>query len=575
LLVALLCAGLAAAAFAGPGGAVRSATGRAAIAGLAILLLAPLAAASWSWLGGRLERIGGRLLLTATAAATLASVGLAAWYGRSFLAALPARLSVAAAAPVLAVGLWYALRRLGPSRSAGALAALATAGLSATAVVSTQREPAVAARMVAESLLAGPPIAALRLLRDGDRDGYSSWLGGGDCDDSDPATHPGAPDLPGDGIDADCSGADAVSGPLLVERRAVEPTPWPPDAPPRPDSVVLITIDALRADMLAPTSGSGPMSHLQRFAAAALRAERAYAPSSATEETLPAMLAHGVLPRTLADAGRTTAAWVNGWTKAHVSRLGGWFDTFEAHLDAPTEAQRRAMAPHTTARALEFLAGRKTPFFLWLHYIDPHAPYTPPDGPKGGADRDRYRAELTWLDGHLARLLDHVTAPPLGQRTVVVVTADHGEEFGEHGGRYHARELYEESVRVPLLVRGPGVPPGLLHGTASLLDVAPTLLDLLGVAPPPGQRFGGRSLLPPARAAEPIPRRPLVLNVHPRAGGRRRGVVWWPFKLLERTPEGERLLFHLERDPAERSDVTGTYPGVADSLRATLAAARE
>ena len=226
------------------------------------------------------------------------------------------------------------------------------------------------------------------------------------------------------------------------------------------------------------------------------------------------------------------------------------------------------------ARGLELLdAAGDAPFLLWLHYIDPHHPYSPPGG-AAGDDLARYDAELTWLDGQLAPLLDRLATPPLADRTAVVVTADHGEEFGEHGGRFHARELYEESVRVPLVLRGPGVPAGVLRGTAWLHDVSPTLLDWLGVAPPARCQPEGRSLLPAAFAGDPLPRRPLPLRVSARGLGLRRALVWWPFKLLERHREGERVLFHLVDDPRETTDASARHPDVADSLRAPLAASR-
>ena len=105
-------------------------------------------------------------------------------------------------------------------------------------------------------------------------------------------------------------------------------------------------------------------------------------------------------------------------------------------------------------------------------------------------------------------------------------------------------------------------------------DLAPTLLDLLGVKPPGEQRFWGQSLLPYALRAEPLPRRVLLLAVQAKDKGLRRGLLWWPFKYVERSREGERQLFQLQEDPEERDDSSQRYPEVAAKLRASLAAAR-
>ena len=179
-------------------------------------------------------------------------------------------------------------------------------------------------------------------------------------------------------------------------------------------------------------------------------------------------------------------------------------------------------------RALEFLDGvGERPFFLFLHFYDPHWHYTPPPellplfepepykGKLTGSwwqlrtwTRERttpadlahllalYDGEIRYTDGQVARVLERLAARGLDQTTLVAVTSDHGEEFLDHGGWEHQRTLYEELVRIPLLLAGPGVAPGQrVAAQVSLLDLAPTLLDWAGLPALPTQR--GRSLLRP------------------------------------------------------------------------------
>ena len=171
-------------------------------------------------------------------------------------------------------------------------------------------------------------------------------------------------------------------------------------------------------------------------------------------------------------------------------------------------------------------ARRRRPVLLYLHFMEPHAPYDPPahvrariaGAPPPGVDdavanakvvdiqrwdelspqevarlEALYDAEVADLDARLARLFDGLRRRGLLDHAIVVFTADHGEEFREHGGLQHGNTLYQESVRIPLIVVGPGVPAGrVVTDRVSLLDVAPTVLDLAGLPPEP--RFEGQSL---------------------------------------------------------------------------------
>ncbi len=227
----------------------------------------------------------------------------------------------------------------------------------------------------------------------------------------------------------------------------------------------------------------------------------------------------------------------------------------------------------TTERALRWLEGRpgRGPFFAFVHYYDPHAPYDPPPGvprfapaePGAGlsAEIAGYDAEIRYTDAQLGRLLDALDRLGLAGRTLVVVTADHGEGLMQHGLMGHGLHVYEEQVRVPLVLRLPGVIPAarVLDGPVEMVDLWPTLLELMGVGAPPGG--GGRSL------AEALRGGPLLPAEHPvylyrrrflgekrgalRAEGEKFGVREGRLKYVVGPEEGSHELFDLEADPGE------------------------
>ncbi|MCB9916324.1 MAG: sulfatase [Planctomycetes bacterium] len=313
------------------------------------------------------------------------------------------------------------------------------------------------------------------------------------------------------------------------------------------------------------------------------------------------------LAEAFAAAGWRTAAVVN---VDFLDRPFGLTQGFE-HVDAAWSASNDEVrdARGTTDAALAWLDGARgaAPFFLLVHYFDPHAVYAPPAeyrrrfaapqdrGPQGlvfgtreqmlllragrleldpalvARAKGLYDGELAYLDAQVGRLLDGLAARGLERDTLVVVTADHGEEFREHGGFEHGHTLYEELLHVPLLVRFPGrVPAGAVRSDrVGLIDVAPTVCALAGVAAPAG--FRGHDLL--ARDFAP---RPLLAH----------GNFWgpalsswtsgrWKLVLVPEADGAERAeLYDLEADPGEARDLAATEPARAAELRAELDAAR-
>jgi arylsulfatase A-like enzyme len=305
---------------------------------------------------------------------------------------------------------------------------------------------------------------------------------------------------------------------------------------------ILISIDTLRRDHVSAYGYVRPTT--PRLDALARRGILAQDAVSTSSWTLPAHLSmltsvdpgvHGgvdhehrfnarleTLPGALKRAGWATHAVTSHLYVSSAYGLESGFDRLDFHQD-----RRAADVADKAIALLERLGDR--PFFLFLHFYDPHWHYDAPDpfrtmfsegyqGPITGtwqAFKDKTRAttkpeelrhllalydgEIRYTDTQLGRILDHLTSSGLERNTLVLLTSDHGEEFLEHGSWEHQKTLYEEVVRIPLIVAGGGVAPRVEKAPTSLLDVAPTILAWAGLPELPGAQ--GRSLLN-ASAAE-------------------------------------------------------------------------
>lgn len=376
-----------------------------------------------------------------------------------------------------------------------------------------------------------------RTATDFDRDGSSSWFGGGDCAPFDPKVNPSAREIPGNGVDDNCRYGDA---PL---RMAVAPDTTMP-ASPSPVNVVLISIDTLRADHVGSYGYFRPTTpRIDAFARGARRFERAYTSGGWTCIALHSLMS-GLYARRL------------DWEAVAITSKDRmlpfpWEGTLEpgeewlANLSAPIRTpatslplwlRRRGMqtavviAPKPGAilgyrdfltksfdqvrvtpsgtndavvadGAIDVLKSfGAAPFFLWAHFFEPHDPYDHHAEVPAFGDRleDKYDHDVAFSDFEVGRLLDAIDARG-GRPTAVVITADHGESF-IGGSPVHGEDLHEESIRIPMFIRGPGIAPGASDVRASLVDIAPTLFDWTETPIPPG--LDGTSLLhaPPRRA---------------------------------------------------------------------------
>jgi len=271
----------------------------------------------------------------------------------------------------------------------------------------------------------------------------------------------------------------------------------------------------------------------------------------------------GTLAQALANAGWTTRAVTEDGLVGYAYGFARGFDSVIEHASTGPPADRAHLV-FRDARAIVSAPGPR-PLFLFLHTYKAHTPYDPSpsyrdrfsatsvgdDVPsKYRAALDAYDESIRELDDVVGGLLKALDEAGTAGSTLVALLADHGEAFGEHGLTGHGFSPYQEALHVPLVLRGPGVPAGLrVDGAVSLVDVAPTILDLLGLPTLPGA--DGISLRP-ALAGKPLPTRPLFFGWGKDQHGVR--LRMWKFWV---PPNGVAQAFELHRDPRERADSRG------------------
>lgn len=403
---------------------------------------------------------------------------------------------------------------------------------------------------------------------------------------------------------------------VLAAAACGRPAP-PPAAPAVRPSVLLVTIDTLRADRV----GVGLTPAIDAVAATGVRflAARSTVPLTLPSHTtiLTGLLppAHGVrengldgldvshptVATLLKDAGYQTAAFIGAFVLDRRFGLARGFDTYDDQIPRdPAAADRlEAERPATAVidRALAWLNapghdGAASPFFVWIHLYDPHAPYQPPAEFVERAQRLRtsppspnlpvvpnpvlYDAEVAYADAQLGRVFDLLRARRLLDRTLIVVAGDHGEGLGDHGERTHGMLLYDSTLRVPLIIRAPGGRGEIRTGAVSLVDVAPTIAHAAGVAVPGGVQ--GHDLL---GALPRTSEEAYAETEYPRVAG------WSPLQALTdgrwMTIRGGRSaeIYDLQADAVEEHDLSLSQGGLVrrmsarmDAIRATSAQPR-
>ncbi len=286
------------------------------------------------------------------------------------------------------------------------------------------------------------------------------------------------------------------------------------------------------------------------------------------------------LPEILKPRGYATGAVVASFVLDSRFGLQQGFDTYnDAYTEDWTEEeiqQRRIYAGMILERkadlvyqaASAWLASAPEPFFLWTHFFDPHQPLNPPQPWLGNFFDDLYDAEIAFTDEYIGQLLAALKVKGVAENTLIIVTGDHGEGLDDHGEPTHAMLLYDSTLHVPLIMRLPKAQrvTGRVPDMVRSIDIAPTVLDVLGVDIPPD--FEGVSLLPRMQGkAGPLALTNYHENLLPHfsfgwstlRGWRADGWVW----IEAPSP----LLYHYEEDPEEVRDLIRAYPGRAARMR--------
>jgi arylsulfatase A-like enzyme/Flp pilus assembly protein TadD len=370
-------------------------------------------------------------------------------------------------------------------------------------------------------------------------------------------------------------------------------------AAPAPPNLLLVTIDTLRADRVGAYGYAGAATPtLDRLAREGVLVEEAVVqvpqtrPSHASILTGRLPYEHGIrdnnaapleprwptLASVLRGRGYDTGAAVGAYPVSRASGLDRGFAAFddpfgtgETATTADPRTERRA--GEVVDAALRWLRRpRPSPFFLWVHLFDPHAPYEPPPPFKARFARQPYDGEVAYADAQLGRLLAHLRETGTLDRTLVVVTADHGEGLGDHGEDEHLLFVYDSTLHVPLLMRWPGTLPAgaRVRGQFRSVDVMATVLDLLGQ---PAVATSGASRAAQVKAGGAIP--PNESYAESLYGSLHFG--WAPLRALRAegwkfidAPRAE--LYRIPEDPGETRNRLAERSSVAAAMRRRLAA---
>ena len=369
-----------------------------------------------------------------------------------------------------------------------------------------------------------------------------------------------------------------------------------------PRNLVLITIDTLRADYLS-CNGSTVVStpHLDRLAREGTNFARARSP---VPLTLPAHASiftgnypptHTVrsngeyrlpdrqvsLAEVLHERGYRTAAFLGSFVLDRRFGLAQGFDLYDDRVwddvDDLEKLEAERTAEEVAAAFTRWLAedDGAVPFFAWVHLYDPHAPYEPPEPFRSRYLRDPYAGEVAYADSVVGTILAELATRDRLSQTVIAVAGDHGEGLGEHGEMTHSLLIYNSTLHVPMMIWAPDLVAANrdIGDLVRLIDLAPTLLDYLGIEEPFGEGVSLRPLIDGGGEAGP---EPTLLTAYSESYYPELALGWSPLRGLE--SGGYRLilaptpvLFHVGEDPGERNSRVEAEPGVYQRLKRQLA----
>ncbi|MET0793539.1 MAG: sulfatase-like hydrolase/transferase, partial [Polyangiaceae bacterium] len=342
---------------------------------------------------------------------------------------------------------------------------------------------------------------------------------------------------------------------------------------------LLISIDALRADHLGSYGYPRPTTpHIDALAQQAAVFEHAYAPTPHTSYSVTSLMTGKYMrPLLLQGIAQDSDTWA-GLLRTYGYRTAAFYPPAVFFIDPDRFANFRDNFLGFEYRWVEFAEGARRVeqvtsylesapadkrLFTWVHLFSPHEPYeNHPEFSFGERDLDRYDSEVRFADETVGKLVALFRARR--PNSVVILTADHGEEFGEHGGRYHGTSVYEEQVRVPLIISAPGaLGPRRVQEPVQTIDLLPTVLTALDIPRPP--RLRGRDL------------GPLLAGKRPEGSGlvlaetdEQTLLGEGSLRLICARKLGACQLFDLARDAQETRDAAGDLPKEFGELRARL-----
>lgn len=353
------------------------------------------------------------------------------------------------------------------------------------------------------------------------------------------------------------AGVSEASSQWFQPRRGLPPIP-PESLPGKPKApiVILLTIDALRSDIVELERHRAAVPNLRAMAEKSLRFERVWSPAACTGPTLRQVFLGTYRSQHMRNidrgpylAGLLTQGGVHTvhlLTHDVLKRGKGVGEGFREERSIG----ERALAKKVVDKVLKQLDARTDgPLFVYSHILDAHAPYNL-GALKEGSPKARYISEVSLVDVSIGELRRELKKRKLRDRTYLIVTADHGEAFMEHGRYYHARTMYEEMIRIPLLIEGPGVKARHVARSVSLMDLAPTLLSLFGLATP--AHYMGESLVPFMRGETPRFTRPLATD----GQDKKQAMLFGDrMKAIIDHRNGTEELYDLQTDPRERKNL--------------------